>query len=661
MHITMKRKKKRKPYLGPLFLAWCFECNLPIAKGKHCGLCGAETKRIRVTPPGDARPAFEADLKQLHSSISARFGEQVSRKLVPSDKIVLLNSIPEVDRCEEVILDGQIIGLHKFFLEKLAWEFIPKLEGARRLAQLVPSRCILVDDVAAQALARGANLMGPGVEEANTSINPGDVVFVVDKQGMVVLTGTAKMTGEEMLARTRGVAVKKRYSGSPAEPKILPGGQTWEQAVEANSPLLQRLEKEAISFIRTTITEVAKPPVVAFSGGKDSLVVLLLVKKALANQEFHVMFINTGIEFPETVENVSEVVSVLGLDKQLLVGHVDENQFFLVLEQYGFVARDYRVCCKTVKLGPTTQLIDEHFPEGCLSFIGQRRYESQRRSQARRIWRNPWVPNQIGASPIHNWTALMIWLYLLQEQAPFNILYRRGFERIGCMYCPASDMSEFTTIQSSHPKAWARWNQVALRIAKQHGLPKEWIKYGFWRWKNHPVPIRKIAEKLGVPLKAPSTEKVKRNIAFTISSIREDLEGGKLVQGRFNQSISLELVTAFLPALGEVVHDVNRGFIEISIITEDIIVKCLLFEGGNFVVSGTESALENTANLLVKAVLRGMLCTGCGTCLSHCTRNAISLEEQRARIDEQRCTSCTACLREKCPTLFALQRIPSKQ
>ena len=657
----MKRRKKRKPYLGPLFLAWCFKCNLPIAKGKHCGLCGAETKRVRVTPPGDARPAFEADLKQLHSSISARFGEQVSRKLVPSDKIVLLNSIPEIDRCEEVILDGQIIGLHKFVLDKLEWEFIPKLEGARRLAQIISGRRVVVDDIAAKAIARGANLMGPGVEKVDTSIEPGDIVFVVDKQGMVVLTGPANMTDEEMRARTRGVAVKNRYSGPPEKPKILPGGQTWKLAVEANSPLLQRLEKEAINFIRTTVTEIPKPPAVAFSGGKDSLVVLLLVKKALTDQEFHVMFINTGIEFPETVENVSTVVSRLGLNKQLLVGQVDEKQFFRVLEQYGFVARDYRVCCKTVKLGPTTQLIDEHFPEGCLSFIGQRRYESQRRSQARRVWRNPWVPNQIGASPIHNWTALMIWLYLLQEQAPFNVLYRQGFERIGCMYCPASDMSEFTVIQSSHPEAWQRWNEVALRIAEKHGLPKEWVKYGFWRWKNHPVPIRMIAEKLGVPLKAHSTEIAKGSITFTISSICEDSEGGKMIQGRFSQPIPLDLATEFLPALGEVVHDVNRGFVEITIRKHDALLKCLLFEGGNFVVTGTESALENTVDLLVKAVLRGILCTGCGTCLSHCNRKAINLEEKRAKINEQICTSCAACLGEKCPTLFALQRSPSKQ
>ncbi len=659
MHTKMKRKKKRKPYLGPLFLAWCYECNLPIAKGKQCGRCGSKTKRVNVTPPGDARPAFEGDLKQLLSSISAMFGEQVARRLVPSDKIVLLNSIPELDRCEEVILDGQIIGLHRFVLDKLAWEFIPKLEGARRLAQLISGRRVVVDDTAAQALVRGANLMGPGVEKADLSIKPGDVVFVIDKQGMVVLTGTAMMTGEEMLARTRGVAVRKRYRGPPAKPKILPSGQTWEQAVEANAPLLQQLEMEAIKFIRNTISEVKRPPVVAFSGGKDSLVVLLLAKKAITDQEFHVMFINTGIEFPETVENVYAAVSKLGLTQQLLVGNVGEEQFFRVLKQYGFVARDYRVCCKTVKLGPTTQLIDEYFPEGCLSFIGQRRYESRRRSQARRIWRNPWVPNQIGASPIHNWTAMMIWLYLLQEKAPINVLYSRGFERIGCMFCPASDMSEFTTIQSSHPKAWARWQKIAIQIAKQEGLPEEWVKYGFWRWRNHPKPVQILARQLGIPLRYTSRS-IGDGLTHTISSISKDIEGGKTLRGRFTQPIPLDLAIAFLPTLGEVLYDANRGIVQVSIGDDDIQLKCILFESGDFTISGVDSILEKTAEVLVKTVLRGILCTGCGTCLSLCDKNAIALEHQRARIEKHLCIQCRACIQGKCPSLYAF-RASSKQ
>ncbi|MFX1473965.1 MAG: phosphoadenosine phosphosulfate reductase family protein [Promethearchaeota archaeon] len=656
----MKRKKKRKPYLGPLFLAWCLKCNLPIAKGKQCGRCGAATSKVRVTPPGDARPAFEGDIKPLRSTISVQFGAKAARGLIPSDKIVLLNAIPELDRCEEVILDGQIIGLHRFRLEQLSWEFIPKLEGARRLAQLLPGRCVAVDDVAARALVRGANLMGPGVEAADASIKSGDAVFVVNQQGSVVLTGTAQMTGEEMQARNRGVAVRNRYSGPPADPKILPGGQTWEQVVEANDPLLQQLERKAIRFIRSTTTEITKHPVVAFSGGKDSLVVLLLVRKALRDHEFHVMFINTGIEFPETVENVSTTTSNLGLMKRLLVGQVNEDQFFRVLEQYGFVARDYRVCCKTVKLGPTAQLIEEHFPEGCLSFIGQRRYESQRRSQSRRVWRNPWVPKQIGASPIHDWTALMIWLYLMKENAPYNVLYQRGFERIGCMFCPASDMSEFTTLQSSHPEEWRRWRKVATRITKQQGLSEKWLKFGFWRWRNHPPPIRKLARQLGISLTPETGETTLEKLAYTITSISEE-DGEKILQGRFNQPIPLDLAITFLPALGDVLYDVDRGIVQVLSGKGDVQFRYTLFESGDFTIKGMGAILEKEAEVLVKAVLRGILCTGCGICLSLCHKDAIVLEHQRARIEKQKCIQCRACLMGQCPTLFGFQRASEEQ
>jgi phosphoadenosine phosphosulfate reductase len=46
------------------------------------------------------------------------------------------------------------------------------------------------------------------------------------------------------------------------------------------------------------------------------------------------------------------------------------------------------------------------------------------------VWRNPNVRGQLSAAPIHNWTALHVWLYLLREHAPYNILYEHHLDRI---------------------------------------------------------------------------------------------------------------------------------------------------------------------------------------------------------------------------------------
>jgi phosphoadenosine phosphosulfate reductase len=643
--------KKKKPYLGPLLLAWCDHCNVPLAKRVRCGRCGGHTRPVNITPPGDARPAFETDRKQLIDSISKQYNRRVADQLVPADKIILLNAIPDIDCCEEVIVDGQIIGLHRFRIETLSWEFIPKLEGARRFVLLTKDKQVVIEDSAVKFIVRGANLLRPGVKTADSSISSGDYVIGVTEQGEAILVGIAMMTGIEMQRQGRGMAIKKRYKGEPHSARILPGSQTWRDVLEANSELLDRLEKEAITFIQNTAKEYHLPNVVAFSGGKDSLAVLLLTQKALPNQSFHVMFIDTGIEFPETVENVHSVISSLGLKKRLLIKHVDKDRFFRVLEIYGLVARDYRVCCKTVKLGPTSQLIDEYFPQGCLSFIGQRRYESHRRSAGGRIWKNPWVPKQVGASPIHNWTAMMIWLYLFHMNAPYNPLYEEGFERIGCMFCPASKMSEMELISTRFPAQWNQWYSTAKSIVTKQGLDEKWLRHGFWRWKTPPPKIRELAQKMDIELPLATPLQSKSSISYELSWQKKDKVSKLVVNGRFNTSLNLTRAAAFLPALGDATVDLEHKIIEVKIKGKEI--QASLFESGVFTLSG--SLTQQDVDQFVQTILRGVLCTSCGTCQSFCANDAISLESGRAFVIKEVCTQCGKCLHGKCPTLYAFQ------
>ncbi|UCG68751.1 MAG: hypothetical protein JSV09_13245, partial [Thermoplasmata archaeon] len=60
--------------LGRLALRWCFRCNLPVLESKECGICEKETKEVKLTPPGDVRPAFEGDLKLIREIIDIQFG-----------------------------------------------------------------------------------------------------------------------------------------------------------------------------------------------------------------------------------------------------------------------------------------------------------------------------------------------------------------------------------------------------------------------------------------------------------------------------------------------------------------------------------------------------------------------------------------------------------
>ena len=119
-----------------------------------------------------------------------------------------------------------------------------------------------------------------------------------------------------------------------------------------------------------------------YSGGKDSLATLLVVIKAIG--KVPMLFADTGMEFPETYANVEEASRHYGLD---LIRTDGKTQFWEQFERQGPPAVNARWCCKVCKLTPVANLIREQWGE-CLSFIGQRRYESATRAQSNRVWRN---------------------------------------------------------------------------------------------------------------------------------------------------------------------------------------------------------------------------------------------------------------------------------
>ena len=89
------------------------------------------------------------------------------------------------------------------------------------------------------------------------------------------------------------------------------------------SEQLRSLESESIHIIREVVAEFERP-MLLFSGGKDSIVMLHLASKALqpAKLPFPIVHIDTGHNFPEVIEYRDKVVSKLGID--LIVGSVSD-------------------------------------------------------------------------------------------------------------------------------------------------------------------------------------------------------------------------------------------------------------------------------------------------------------------------------------------------
>jgi len=454
----------RPSYLGKILLRWCDTCHVPVLS-RFCA-CGDETREVPVTPPGDARPAFAHDIEGINAVFQDHFGIP----LIPEGHLCLLNKVPDKDRMDEIIIGGGIAGSIRYIPETKKYEPIPRPEAGVLIRPT--KRYIVIDDSALPFIRNGASVLAPGLLEIDDAVSEGDEVLILSRDGTCIGAGRAKVSAETARNMKKGQVVRVRKN-IPSQ--IIPSPATWEDAVSANREVLRIAEEDSVAFIRKVKDNTSLPVTVSYSGGKDSLATLLVVQKAIG--KIPLLFADTGMEFPETYENVRTVSQEFGLEVITTEG---PDRFWEQFWERGPPAVNARWCCKACKLEPVSALIRSQWGE-CLSFVGQRKYESQIRAQSRRVWRNPNVPSQLCAAPIHNWTALHVWLYLMREHAPYNPLYEQGLDRIGCFMCPASDMALIHRIESAHPFLWKGWMERLMEWQEQHALPDNWASSGMWR------------------------------------------------------------------------------------------------------------------------------------------------------------------------------------
>jgi sulfate adenylyltransferase subunit 2 len=216
---------------------------------------------------------------------------------------------------------------------------------------------------------------------------------------------------------------------------------------------LQALESEAIHVMREVAAELSKP-VLLFSGGKDSIVLLRLAEKAFrpGRFPFPLMHVDTGHNFPEVIEFRDRRVAELG--ERLIVASVQASI------DNGRVAEERGPRASRNRLQTTTLLdaIAEH--EFDAAFGGARRDEERARAKERifsfRDDFGGWDPkNQrpelwniyngrirrgesVRVFPLSNWTELDVWEYIAVEELEVPSIYfaheREVFARDGMLY-----------------------------------------------------------------------------------------------------------------------------------------------------------------------------------------------------------------------------------
>jgi len=605
---------------GKSELFWCENCSLPLISEK-CSTCNSFGRKIELAPPGDIRLSSRAARKLLSDLFTQNYGYANFLE----GRIILLNKIAGLDRRDQVILEGRHIATLWFDVTAGCHKLDLETSGAALLSRRAAKKGLVIcDDSILSGHIKGKWLPEEKIISGPFALDEGDNVVL--KIGKFSGVGVVRKRADGLQSIRIKDVTKNDFILQEKRPSL-------QDVVFANEVGLKNLEKAALSEIKSYLSKNRLPVNVSFSGGKDSLACLCLAQKALFRPE--ILFINTGLEFPETVEYVRELCDAHKLRLQEIKG---ESGFFERVKSFGPPAKDFRWCCKTNKLGPMTAFLSEHYPKGCVTIEGRRIYESFNRSTIKAVERNPYVPSQTTLAPIRSWRALEVMLYIRWNNMQPNPLYEEDLERIGCWLCPAALQSEFAGLKVTHPQLHDRWTTSLREWADENKLDKRYIDWGFWRWKRHPPKMLEMAKEHNINLKASTAGKEEITLQAAAGRSPCGLEYSIEATLCAPQNHPFSFVAAALNVLGEVKYAEDLGAAVIK--TEK--GRVTAFANGNIMIIAGKEQAEELLRDVSEIVLRVQMCTRCKICEKNCHRGAITVAET-ITIDEKKCNHCGKC------------------
>ena len=285
--------------------------------------------------------------------------------------------------------------------------------------------------------------------------------------------------------------------------------------VKKNASFMEGFVQETIKKVYNTYVEYQRKAdvfYVAFSGGKDSVVTLDIVQRALPHNAFKVLFGDTGMEFPDTyrtVDLIEKWCKTLGVE---FIRAKSEFSPEYTWRRFGPPATVTRWCCSVHKTAPQIIALREntgkHNFTG-MAFIGVRGSESLSRSEYDYVSLGEKHKGQYSCNPILEWNSAELFYYIYANDLILNEAYKKGNRRAGCLVCPrAAERNEYMS-RECYPEAFDTYANIIRELYKQHladqNILEDFIANGGWKARKNG---RDLSLSVGYKEKSTKTENV---------------------------------------------------------------------------------------------------------------------------------------------------------
>lgn len=399
--------------------------------------------------------------------------------------------------------------------------------------------------------------------------------------------------------------------------------------VAKNHTILEALVQDTIKKVFNIYISYRKKVdifYVAFSGGKDSVVALDIVQRALPHNEFKVVFGNTDMEFPTTtelVQKLSRKCSDEGIEFLEAASNMTSKESWNI---FGPPARKVRWCCTVHKTAPVINMLSDKFANGklrCVMITGVRGDESVSRSEYDEMSMGKKMAGQYSFHPILEWSSAEIYLYIYSQGLLLNDAYKYGFNRVGCIMCPnSSEKHEYIKRQCFPELVDEYCERITQNSAKDLSgdNAKIFLETGGWKSRLS-----------GRELKFSEEDRFQLNetpayLKFTVNKLTPVWKTWYKTMGIIEENsgeIMLEYNGVWRKCRES--EDKNGGLIEIENL-------------GN-----SKNSIEFI--FLFKSVLaKSQYCIFCKTCVAECPHRNISMSDGKITISDK-CIKCHECLK----------------